>query len=509
MTQDQIDKVKVVKNADQPQCSPGGLCSFTYTITNTGTTPTSFPITFIGTMPAGAASYVSATPLPWGCLPFGAGQIKCLYPPPIGGGPSDPGGRLHLGHSDLSNNPRHQPNDRGELCRFLHRTALIGDAAAAATRRRQNGCECASRLSADARHRRSQLHPPGAGPRRPQLRDGQYRDAAKSPRHRCRNRQDRRHQPSAASQRLRLPYRRDQCRRAILRHERHHCHRRGPGRHDIQRCNRTELELRRVAGFRRSTITCTYTGPGPTAPNQNLGTIDVVATALGSSPYPPFTNCATVAVLPTSGQQDTNASNDNACVTVTKPPQMLCAPPKVAGPVPGSCACPPNTLTRGQECITQTVCAPPKVVGPVPGVCICPPGTVARGQECVTQTICKPPMVPGAAPGVCACPQGTVKKGSRCTEPVVCRAPAKLNRRGVCECPADMVARGKECIPRERRQPGLPDGIRNIPGGFGPGGGGRREGGGGREARVAVVSATEQAVEVRSTAPPPLGPRLN
>jgi hypothetical protein len=93
-----------------------------------------------------------------------------------------------------------------------------------------------------------------------------------------------------------------------------------------------------------STITCTYTGTGPTAPNQSLGTINITATALGSSPYPPFTNCATVGILPASGLQDTNAQNNTACVTVTKPP--LCAPPLVLNAA-GNCVCSPDAAQNG------------------------------------------------------------------------------------------------------------------------------------------------------------------
>ncbi len=90
MTDPQIALIKIEKKADSAQCSPGGTCSYTFTITNVSTTSAtgSMPITFIDTMPVGATNYVSSSPLPWGCVPFGAGQIKCLYPPlsiPIGG----------------------------------------------------------------------------------------------------------------------------------------------------------------------------------------------------------------------------------------------------------------------------------------------------------------------------------------------------------------------------------------------------------------------------------------
>jgi uncharacterized repeat protein (TIGR01451 family) len=58
------------------------------------------------------------------------------------------------------------------------------------------------------------------------------------------------------------------------------------------------------------TLTCTYTGSGPTAPNQSLGTITINATGSG-----PFENCAVVGVPPESGFQDSNPQNNRACVS--------------------------------------------------------------------------------------------------------------------------------------------------------------------------------------------------
>jgi len=67
------------------------------------------------------------------------------------------------------------------------------------------------------------------------------------------------------------------------------------------------------------TLTCTYTGSGP-AGTGVIGTISIGATAGGSAPYPPITNCATVAV--TSGYTDTVPVNNTSCVTVTKPGEV-------------------------------------------------------------------------------------------------------------------------------------------------------------------------------------------
>lgn len=216
-----------------------------------------------------------------------------------------------------------------------------------------------------------------------------------------------------------------------------------------------------------STITCTYTGAGPTAPNQSLGTIDIVATAMGSAPFPPFTNCAMVGLKPGSGLSDVNPPNDKSCVTVTKPPRVDCPPPMVPGAVPGQCICPQGTVLKGKECVKQEACALPMIPGPVAGVCVCPQGLVQQGERCVPPLQCRSPLVPNAAGTVCVCKPGLVPKGRTCVEQPTCNPPAKLNRRGACECPTDMVARGNSCIERERPRPQISPGdiIRNIPGG--------------------------------------------
>jgi len=60
---------------------------------------------------------------------------------------------------------------------------------------------------------------------------------------------------------------------------------------------------------------CTYIGAGPVGPGAFMGTI-----AISATPPPPqgqtATNCATVGVTPASGLQDSNPSNNTACVTL-------------------------------------------------------------------------------------------------------------------------------------------------------------------------------------------------
>ena len=262
------------------------------------------------------------------------------------------------------------------------------------------------------------------------------------------------------------------------------------------------------------TMTCTYTGPGPTASNQSLGTIGVNAKATGSAPFPPFTNCATVQPKAGSGVTDSNPANDMACVTVTKPhvgcaPPMIpgavagqcicpapkvpgpapgqcmcppgmhgdgdacegppphCPPPKVPGPAPGQCVCPPGMHPIGNTCEGPPPpppppppphCASPMVPGPAPGQCVCPDGTVQRGGTCVRPPVCRPPMVQGAAPGQCVCPDGTVQRGGTCVRPPVCRPPMVQGAApGQCVCPDGTIQRGGTCVrPPVCRPPMVP-----------------------------------------------------
>ncbi len=199
------------------------------------------------------------------------------------------------------------------------------------------------------------------------------------------------------------------------------------------------------------TLTCTYVGAGPTAPNQALSTINISATALGAAPFPPFTNCATVAFTPASGLVDANTVDNTSCVTVRK--AALCPTPLVPGPTAGSCVCPQGTVLLGRECVKppQQACAAPLVPGAAAGSCVCPQGTVLLGRECVKppQQACAAPLVPGAAAGSCVCPQGTVLMGRECAKPPqqACAAPLVPGAvAGSCVCPQETVLQGRECV---------------------------------------------------------------
>ena len=69
-------------------------------------------------------------------------------------------------------------------------------------------------------------------------------------------------------------------------------------------------------------ITCTYAGGAlPAGPAAPVGTISIVATALGQMPFPDFTNCADVALSGADGAVDTKPENNHSCVTVSKKPK--------------------------------------------------------------------------------------------------------------------------------------------------------------------------------------------
>jgi uncharacterized repeat protein (TIGR01451 family) len=263
-------------------------------------------------------------------------------------------------------------------------------------------------------------------------------------------------------------------------------------------------------------ITCTYTGAGVTT-GQVLPPIHIDATATGEAPYPPVTNCATVSLG--GGNIDTDASNNQSCVTVTKPHREQMGELLVIkhvvnngpGPVPTqtypvTVACGSNSVTLNlADNVTQTAfgsltygtqCNFSEPTPPTPPLA-CPPKWTAAWTTAyapsnpltinlATQTVtvtntldCTPPR-DGAPP---KCPDGEVERHGKCVKPVVCHAPAKLNRRGTaCFCPKGMTLKGNTC--EESHQPRIrtEDVIRVVPGLIpGIGGGGHRSRGGGGE----------------------------
>jgi uncharacterized repeat protein (TIGR01451 family) len=212
--------------------------------------------------------------------------------------------------------------------------------------------------------------------------------------------------------------------------------------------------------------------PGQSGPLQNCITVTVT----NATTTPPFnvtaSSCATVALTQPPQLCPPGTTRRGAACVTPPPPPPVCAPPKIPGPVAGSCVCPQGTAERGRECVKlpppPPTCAPPKVTGPIAGSCVCPQGTAQRGGECVKlpppPPACTPPKVPGPVAGRCVCPRGTVERGRECVRTIECNPPARANRAGTaCMCPQGTIARGRECLP-ERVQPRLPPEI------FAPGG---------------------------------------
>jgi uncharacterized repeat protein (TIGR01451 family) len=234
--------------------------------------------------------------------------------------------------------------------------------------------------------------------------------------------------------------------------------------------NWTCVTLPATAG---STITCTYTGPAPTL-GQVLPTITIGVTALDPAPFPPYTNCANVAMTPGSGYADSNSANNNACVTVAKPSTCACPAPQVMN-ADSICSCPQGTVPQGGKCVTPPKCPPPQVPN-VDGICMCPA-----------------PMLPGAIPGACSCPASTVILNGKCVTPVTrCPPPLIPNADGKCVKPGVKPKREKPKQGQEQEEPRRQErvfeperipgiGIPGLGGGGGFGGGPRGGGQGGGE----------------------------
>ena len=411
MTQQQIDQIKIDKKANATQCSPGGLCSYTFTITNLSTTAatSTFPIAFVDTMPAGAATFVPPpVPAPWTCLPLGGNpdKIKCLYPPS-----SIPAG----GHLTVVVTFQISPNYTEATLQNCSEF-FIGQTAMAAAQRRSESAMDASTL-------RTYL---------------QSRGIAALP---------------AAMTTPVLGPNDKSCTTVQINN---------PG--GVKPC---------PPGTVRVGKECVkpHTCPPPLVIGPADQCICPQGTVLVGKECVKQTSCAPPMIPGAIPGQCVcppgTVQSGNECV---KP--HTCPPPLVIGPA-DQCICPQGTVLVGKECVKQTSCAPPMIPGP-DGQCACPRGTVQQGRRCVPPIQCRSPQIPNAAGTDCVCRSGLVQKGRRCVEPVVCKPPATLNRRGECQCPADMVAKGNSCVERERRTPTISPGdiIHNIPGGGrGPRGG--------------------------------------
>ena len=246
---------------------------------------------------------------------------------------------------------------------------------------------------------------------------------------------------------------------------------------------------------------CTYNGPAPTA-NTPLPGISIIATSNIGPPFPPFTNCASVASTDAS-YADSDSSNNNSCTTVSKPspcncpdgqvlnadgicvPTPICTAPQVLGPngtcicpapttpgaIPGQCICPaPNVMVNGVCTLPPPpICTPPMIQIPG-GPCVCPQGSTLVDGACVPTPVCTPPQVPNAAGvcgcpppmtnglvlGQCLCPSPNVMLNGKCGPPAIpaphppasCTPPKTLNTAtGACDCPSTMMDKGGVCVP--------------------------------------------------------------
>jgi len=223
---------------------------------------------------------------------------------------------------------------------------------------------------------------------------------------------------------------------------------------------------------------CTYNGPAPTA-NQTLPSISISATSNIGPPFPPFTNCASVASTNAS-YADSNSSNNNSCTTVSKPSSCTCPAGQVLN-VDGICSCPDGQVMIGGACVPAPVCTAPQVLQPdgtcgcpapmtpgaIPGQCLCPAPNVMVGGACVPPPpptctppqvlgpdnicICPPPMTPGAVLGQCLCSAPNVMVGGACVPPLppTCTPPQMLGPDNTCVCPAPNVMAGGKCVARK------------------------------------------------------------
>lgn len=497
MTQTQIDQIKIDKKANATECTPGGQCSFTYTISNMSTmTPTAFfPITFLDTMPAGAATFMpppSPSP-PWSCLPFGPpGQIKCLHPP----GSIPAGGQISVTVT-YTISPGYTQPTLTNCSEFF-----VGDAAIAAS-------HVHARTLMDARQLREYLRSRGVtvAPTTTPILGPDDKSCATVNIHQP---------PKPTDVAIKKTVSTSPVPQVIDYYFTLAVTNVGGAFNgqnvitvtDVVPAGMTFTSISAGANFTCApaapipaggTLTCTYTGTGPTAPNQALGSIYVTGTA--STP-PPFTNCAVVGFTPASGLTDANPPDNQSCINVIKPPfpaaaqacdprttvkrgnecvcrfpnmvkgtdggcmcatgmnfaagrgcvpPLKCDPPKVPNAANTACVCPPDTVQRGRECVKPPVCTPPMIQAPgaPAGTCICPPGTVQRGRECVKPPVCQPPMIqaPGVPAGICICPPGTVQRGRECVKSPVCTPPMiQIPGAPGCMCPPPLMQRGRECV---------------------------------------------------------------
>lgn len=187
-------------------------------------------------------------------------------------------------------------------------------------------------------------------------------------------------------------------------------------------------------------LTCTYIGAGPTTSGQSLGVITLTGRGTGDGP---FEQCAAVGVVSASSVQDTNAANDQSCVTVSAVPPV--AP-----------ACDPNTTKlTGNSC----ACKFPRMTKTSSTMCMCVAGSkLVAGKGCVAQISCKAPLVPNNAGTACVCAGDLVLRKGKCVEqPSQLKCPVNMipNKAGTaCMCLPGLTETAKGCaLPQPKSEP--------------------------------------------------------
>ena len=199
-----------------------------------------------------------------------------------------------------------------------------------------------------------------------------------------------------------------------------------------------------------------------------------VSVSIGRKPAR-MENCATGSVLPIDNSQAQTFGKACSAVGEDTPEEKLCSPSFVLNDA-GRCVCPEGTKYRGGKCVggsdnatpiplpTPRACTLlPGQIRTTAGRCVCRRGTILNNSRtrCITPRaeprLCK--LLPGQVrtqAGRCVCRRGTVlnNRGSRCitprTEPKLCKLlPGQVRTQaGRCVCRRGTVLnrRGTRCI---------------------------------------------------------------
>jgi uncharacterized repeat protein (TIGR01451 family) len=377
MTQPQIDQIKIDKKANATQCSPGGLCSYTFTITNLSTTTatSTFPITFIDTMPPGATTFVPPpTPAPWTCLPLGGSpdKIKCLYPPSS----IPPGGQLTVVVNFQISSSYTQPTLQN--CSEFY----IGQTAVAAAQRRDQSAMTAPVLRAYLQSRGISALSSTPPVLQPDDKSCTTVNIVQAPTLLL--------PPPPACQPPMVP---------------------GPIPGVCVCPTGTTLVGRECV---RPPVCQPPMIPGP-IPGVCVCPPGTVQQGRECLPPPPPPACQPPMVPgPIPGVclcPPGTVQRGRECVR-----PIECRSPLVPNATGTACGCPAGLVQKGRACVLPIVCTPPKVPNSAGTACVCQPGYVQRGRACVRPIECERPAVPNRAGTACLCPAGYEARRNSCVK---------------------------------------------------------------------------------------------